>query len=584
MNNNKASVFIDIITEFVGAKNIKQANSAFDGLTSSVKRFVSAYAVEELVRSSINAFKEQQVVLAGYDNSLKNLGTSYAAIAPVIEKTTSAFMDLGFQDNQTIEALTKLTTALGNPAKALEVLGTTADLARYKNKSLSETAGLVAKAIAGNSRAFADLGLKIDKTLSPQNAFNKLLDQAQSKAGGAAKAYSKTLAGSLDIAAAKTENASEVLGKKLAPSIQKLAEFGVKYLVPLFGYIADNIAPIIAMAAAIGLVALAIKGVGIASAVAAGEMALNPLFAGAALIAFLGYKAATSKMTTVAADSMSFGGYRLGARGLPPKKSPTAKKVDETKKLTTAEKLLADWEKKWNASSLKSANDLKKATADKLKLEKDSAVLKLAAKVLDVDQAQIAIALTRDISKADKDRLLLQQALLNDNADAAEKLSQKVIQAQLQAIALGALNPLSGWTGDIAAVIESLVNLQAELAKVSGIALTGSQLLAGDYASAVADINDPSFAAADAETKAALAGLAALGKGSVGNTAISPSYVDDILMRNSATGAFNATTQTINLVVDGQVLTSVVTGGQQNTSASGVSPAVSRLNPYSSGF
>jgi len=179
---------------------------------------------------------------------------------------------------------------------------------------------------------------------------------------------------------------------------------------------------------------------------------------------------------------------------------------------------------------------------------------------------------------------LLQQALLNDNADAAVKLSQKIISTQLQAIALGAMNPLSGWNQNIADVIASLVNLQTELAKVSGTALTAGQLLAADFAAVVVDMNDPSFAAADAETKAALAGLAALSGGSVGNTTISPSYVDDVFMRNAATGAFNATSQTINLVVDGQVLTSVVTNGQQDTSASGISPAVSRINPYSSGF
>jgi hypothetical protein len=183
---------------------------------------------------------EQQTALAGYNNTLNNLGTNYAALQPLIDKTTQSFIDLGFEDTQTIMALNKLTVALGNPAKALDVLGTTADLARFKNKSLSETAGLVAKAIAGNSRAFADLGLKIDKNLGPQEAFNKLLDEAKKKAGGAAEVYAGTLAGSLDVAKAKADNASESLGEKLAPSIKKLTDFGVKYLLPLFNTIANN--------------------------------------------------------------------------------------------------------------------------------------------------------------------------------------------------------------------------------------------------------------------------------------------------------------------------------------------------------
>jgi hypothetical protein len=598
MATNSSKVYIDIITQFTGKNSIKQADNAFASLTSTIKRFVSVYAVERLVKSSIDAFKEQQVVLAGYDNSLKNLGTSYAAIAPVIEKTTSAFMDLGFQDNQTIEALTKLTTALGNPAKALDVLGVTADLARYKTKPLAETATLVAKAIAGNSRAFADLGLKIDKTLTPQNAFNKLLDEAQSKAGGAAKAYAKTLAGSLDIAAAKTENASEILGQKLAPSIQKLAEFGVKYLVPLFGLVADNIEPLIAMASAIGLVALAIKGVGIASAVAAGEMALNPLFAGAALIAFLGYKAATSKKTTVPADSMSFGGYRLGARGLPPVKSPTAKKVDETKKLTTAEKLLADWEKKWNASALKAANDLKKSNADKLKLEKESQILKTAAKVLDVDQAQILAALGKKISDEDRTRLLLQQALLNDNADAAGKLAQTVITAQEAALLAQKSDPFGGWNDSLQIVLDNLKKLATELALL-GVAKVAPTTLALDAQNAITDSMNLDFIDLQDETDAAKKllddALAASKKVTdqlnsmlgVGNHDISTSWFAGASgngSTSSSIGGVGNPMGNITLMVDGQVLGAITTSQQQNTTASGVQLSTTRLNPLGTGF
>jgi hypothetical protein len=463
-----SKVIIDIITEFKGLQNVKKAESAFDSLTRSLKGFAAAYTVERVVTSSINAFKEQQAVLAGYDNSLKNLGVSYQDIAPIIDQTTQKFIDLGFQDNQTIEALTKLTTALGNPAKALEVLSTTADLARYKQMSLAETGTLVAKAIAGNSRAFADLGLKIDKNLDPINAFNKLMTQAKEKAGGAAQAYAKTLGGSLDIASAKAENASEALGKALAPSLQKLASAAVKYLIPAFTLLANNITPILALTGVLGGLALAMKAVGLASAIMAGELAINPLFARATAATVGGFalfkviKGIPSFLKSLTSGFLGLGGAPVGGGD-----SPKSKAVD---KVTAAEKLLANLEKQWNADSLKAAKATAaadaakiKAEKDKLALEKARQVLQSAGKVVDVQQAQIVAALMSSTDPEVIKRLQLQQALLNDNADLAGKLAQQILAVQAANIEIQNSDPFAGMTQGAKDALAAVKALQTEL-------------------------------------------------------------------------------------------------------------------------
>jgi hypothetical protein len=232
------------------------------------------------------------------------------------------------------------------------------------------------------------------------------------------------------------------------------------------------------------------------------------------------------------------------------------------------------------AKKADAAKKAAKAAADKLKTDKANAILNAAGKVLDIDQAQILAALTNDISQGEKDRLLLQQALLNENADAALKLSQKIISTQLQTIALGAMNPLSGWNSDIASVIESLVNLQAELAKVSGVSVTGSQLLAADFAEAVVDANDTSYDDIFAETEAYLASLKALGSGSVASNSGDLNYVDDFMRRNRSSGQYDTAFQNavINVMLDANTLTGAVTKGQQDTTASGIVVGTSRIN------
>ena len=545
--NKTSNVIVNILTEFKGLNNLKKAENSFDTLTRSVKAFVGAYTVERVVQSSINAFKEQQAVLAGYNNSLVNLGTSYADLAPVIDKTTQKFIDLGFQDNQTIEALTKLTTALGNPAKALDVLATTADLARYKNMGLAETGTLVAKAISGNSRAFADLGLKIDKTLTPQNAFNKLLDQAKQKAGGAADAYAKTLGGSLDIAAAKAENASESLGKALAPSLQKLAEFAVKYVVPAFNLIADNITPILGVATALLSVAAAMKAVGLASAIMTGELALNPLFAAAAgvgLVAGLLLKKSAPSTGSPLRAAAGRGGVVGAYQGV----TATSKKTEETKKLTDAENTLAKFEKQWNADSLKAANQQKiadaakiKAEKDKIALEKAKLVLQQAGKAVDVQQAQLVAALMNSSDPQVVDRLKLQQALLNDDADAAGKLAQKVLEAQKELLTLQGKDPFSNW-GTATAIDE--INKLTEALKNLGIAKATAGL-SGTTAAGTAYTNGSMLAsgaivAQDAQGYGVLAPASGapsvVNNYNIGGSVISERALSDVVASNSASG------------------------------------------------
>ena len=569
MATNTSKVFIDIITQFTGTKSIKQAETSFDKLAKSIGRVVSVAAIEEFSRASIKAFLADDAAANQLIKTLDNLGIAFNpgsldAYIQNLQNTT------GVLDDQLRPAFSQLAVATKDYATAQSLLTTALDVSQATGKSLSAVTTALSKAYLGNYAAVSRLGAGISKAQIKAGNFNDIQKTLNQNFGGAALAAADTYAGKLKIVGAAFTDVKEIIGKGLVDAFTNLVgENGsaTKFANSLRDsaqYIADIIR-------GLGIVAAKLKPIESFFQKFTGAGAIQSIPVLGSWLTILNDLGKTKRVSGVANDTYSRQKQLL---------------VSQTRSLAVSKELV------------KATTAQTKATKDKLAAEKASLVLKTAAKVLDVDQAQILIALTRDISKADQDRLLLQQALLNDNADAAGKLAEKVIQAQLQAIALGALNPLSGWTGDIAAVIASLVDLQAELLKVTGATLTGKQLLTTDFAQVVADSTDTSFLKSQEETDAALQllkdalaaskdvgdKLAGLLGGNNSDTAISPSYIDNFMLRNATTGAYNNSTQTINLVVDGQVLTSVVTNGQQDTSASGISPAVSRINPYSSGF
>jgi hypothetical protein len=144
-------------------------------------------------------------------------------------------------------------------------------------------------------------------------------------------------------------------------------------------------------------------------------------------------------------------------------------------------------------------------------------------------------------------------------------------------LTLGGIDPLSGWNSSIETVIKSLIDLQKELAKVSGVALTSSQLLSQDAAAAELDAIDTSYDEAFEETRKYLESLK---KGSNATGTGATDYVDDFMRRNRSSGQYDTAFQNavINVLLDPNTLTGAVTKGQQDTTASGIVVGTSRIN------
>ena len=554
MATNTSKVFIDIITQFTGSKSIKQAETSFQKLAKSIGRVVSVAAIEEFSRRSVQAFLADDAAAKQLEKTLTNLGvafnpTSLDSYIQNLQNTT------GVLDDELRPAFASLNVATGDYAKAQDLLSTALDVSQGTGKKLSAVTAALSKAYLGNFAALSRLGAGISKADIKAGNLEDILAKLNKNFGGSAIAAADTYAGQIRLLRAAFIDVQETIGKGFVDAFITLvgpdgsATQFANSLRDAGLYIADII-----------------RGLGIVAAKLKPIESFFQKFTGAGAVQNI--PVLGSWLTILNDIGKKQRELSAGFMSAAPEPAQIgyAKAAQDKKALAVAKATAIEEKKKADA-----AKAAAKAAADKLKTDKANAVLNLAGKVLDTQQAGILAALSKEISQTDKDRLLLQQALLNENADAALKLSQKIISTQLQAVALGALDPLSGWNGSIASVIASLVDLQAELTKVSGVALTGSQLLAKDYAEVIVDVEDPAFEAATKATKEFLANTTAgpvmngswNGFGGGGNGTPGTSFPD----------------QTINLVVDGAVLASVVTNQQQNTSASGVDPFTSRLNP-----
>lgn len=268
---------------------------------------------------SLEAAAASQVTEARLSTAIKNVGGNAEEFKPKMEKAADSVVKFGYTNNQGQQALANLTTALGDPKKAMADLGVAANLAREKNISLSQASDLVAKASEGQVRPLKSLGIDLPvyagnaqavalanqkltaaqgkvtdilaKTPDAANSASKanaayekavhnvtaaqdLLQQKQSsgdkimatlsdRVKGQAAAYGDTLKGKIDSAKASLEGMGETIGGALIPVVSNMAKAGEE----LFTWLTKNQGVMITLGVVLGTVAGALVAVYVAQKV-----------------------------------------------------------------------------------------------------------------------------------------------------------------------------------------------------------------------------------------------------------------------------------------------------------------------------
>lgn len=457
------TVKIPIVTIYNG-KGVKEANKSLFSLEKSAKKLakslglgLSTAAIVAFGKASIKAFLDDDKAAKQLSKTLDNLGIAFEspAVADFIAKMEKA---TGVADDELRPAFNSLVIATHDATKAQDMLGLALDVSAGTGKDLGTVTAALQKAYLGNNTALQKLGVGLTKAELASTDFSAISEKLTKLFGGAAEANAATYSGQLDILARSADNAKESIGKGLLTAIMSLSESNsINELSDKIESIGTN-------------VGYAFIGVG-----ALIDKAQEKINDNSAL-----------KFLYDVVNSPSIAGLAFGFLSKEGKKASAVLNANSSAANASAKDLL-DLRKKEIAAAEKLA---KQRAIDNTKSKKaivDQTKLKQASAKFDLDKIQIEAALKGKISEEERLRLLLQQAILNEDVATAEKLQIQLQINQNKTSELAMLlanlpdanDPFADWEGTITKVNGLLKDLKlnitaAQLLGSKGITLNAA--------------------------------------------------------------------------------------------------------------
>lgn len=192
-----------------------------------------------------------------------------------INAAAKAGLDLAFDDEDVLDAISQLTLATGDASKGIKDMALAEDIARGRGIALTEAARIVGLAEQGRTGTLIRLGIQIDKNATKEQALAAL----QQRYAGQAQAYSETSAAGFDRLQNSAENALEAIGAHLGPAQELLMVLpGLSAGFSGVGAAVGALAPEMTAATAAGVALdLALGPVGIALAAVGAGIAIYEL-------------------------------------------------------------------------------------------------------------------------------------------------------------------------------------------------------------------------------------------------------------------------------------------------------------------
>ena len=441
------SIVIPIISEF-NNKGFKQAEKQASLLDKSFKKLgvtlgatFSARKIAQFTKASVRAFLEEDKAVRALGQNLSNLGLAYD-VKPIEAYIRQLQYSTGVADGELRPALQQLAGATKDLALSQELLNLALDISAGTGKSLASVTQALSRAYLGTNTSLSRLNIGLTKTELTTKSFNEITKELTDRFSGQAAKAAGTYAGQLAILAAAGQDAQEILGEKLVKSVELLLDEnkGVPALAKSFEDVAIYVGNVaVGMASVVALYKkLPMTGKSSGSNFAKGLITtLFPALQGVDILQQLGSKEVTKQQAK--ADAIA----RANA-----KESGMARS--------------------------RALRDEKKITDEKLKqskIDKDKLKLQAASSVFDDEKISIAAALQNEaLDRNEILRLELKKALINENADRAEKLAKALNESQKELASLQAFrlaNPFQAWEDSLNKIRSGVSSLGVPVAPIS---------------------------------------------------------------------------------------------------------------------
>ena len=153
------------------------------------------------------------------ENAVTNTGKAYDDYADRVSGAVESSVRFGVTDGEVKDALTRLTDATKDPAKALDDLAVAQDLAAAKGVSLSDAATMIGKAHNGSAKVFKEFGVEVGKNADGTADYEGALGNLADTLKGRAEANADSFGGKMREIRAWTDNAASSLAEQYGPAI-----------------------------------------------------------------------------------------------------------------------------------------------------------------------------------------------------------------------------------------------------------------------------------------------------------------------------------------------------------------------------
>ena len=390
---DKNGLVIGIVADDRTAKGIKSAQKNVNTLEKSVKNLGKTFAavfisgrIASYAKNAAKALADDQKAAALLSNTVKNLGLSLSAVD--LEKFVQKLQaSSSVVDDELRPALQRLLTTTGSVVKSEQLLTQAIDISRGSGIDLATVVSDLSNAYVGSTKGLKKYALGLSQAELKAMAFTDIQKKLNQQFSGSSAAYLDTYAGklaSLNVAAA---NAKETIGAGLLDAFAALG--GGKGTE-------DAIKNIDALAA------------GLASIVRLGGQVAG---------IFMGLYKAIDYVGTLGGLLGPSGSL---VNGLKSKASTNRSSSPAGSWKKTQQQRAAE------AAAAKRAKELAAAQTKQTKALKDQALLKKQSALFDMDQIQRIAALKGQLTDEERNRVLLQLALIQGNEEEAKRLSVEI--------------------------------------------------------------------------------------------------------------------------------------------------------------